>query len=231
MKTVSKFSIICFFLSAAALTLAFLNTGLPSWVPVLVGFFAWFAGFIGVKIVTLPADMAASTLGVIAFGITLDRIQNSYPWFVIMLLLMSMVYSFRTALIRQMGYAKVTWWEPLNITLAVAAYVYVNLTVHAGWAGWVFPVPVLFLAAFSALGSIADFKSYKASAKKEYIVQEGKEAPPFSLPDHEGKTVVLGEYRNKQLVLLLFVRGDWCPSCHIMLRVYEKPRNGAEAEY
>ena len=85
MKSFSKFSIGCFFLSAAALTLAFLNTGLPSWVPVLVGFFAWFAGFAGVKAVTLPADMAAHTIGVVTFGITLDRIQNSYPWFVIML--------------------------------------------------------------------------------------------------------------------------------------------------
>ena len=25
-------------------------------------------------------------------------------------------------------------------------------------------------------------------------------------------------------MLLLFVRGDWCPSCHIMLRTYQKNR-------
>ena len=37
-------------------------------------------------------------------------------------------------------------------------------------------------------------------------------APEISLPDAEGRTVTLAEYRGR-VVLLAFTRGAWCPAC------------------
>ncbi len=41
-------------------------------------------------------------------------------------------------------------------------------------------------------------------------------------PDQTGAMVRLSDYRGKHPVLLIFVRGDWCPGCHMMLRTYQK---------
>lgn len=40
---------------------------------------------------------------------------------------------------------------------------------------------------------------------------DGKPAPPFALPDLDGKTVRLEDFRGK--VLLLFFWATWCPFC------------------
>jgi len=58
--------------------------------------------------------------------------------------------------------------------------------------------------------------------KSGYRVQTGKPANDFELPDQNGELTRLSDYKNKRHVLLIFVRGDWCPGCHMMLRTYEK---------
>ena len=55
-----------------------------------------------------------------------------------------------------------------------------------------------------------------------YKVQVGHPAPDFELPDQTGALVRLSDHRGKHPVLLIFVRDDWCPGCHIMLRTYER---------
>ena len=37
----------------------------------------------------------------------------------------------------------------------------------------------------------------------------GEPAPPFSLPDANGKLVALKEYAGKEKVVLVFYRGNW----------------------
>ncbi|HEY9135008.1 MAG TPA: peroxiredoxin family protein [Pseudomonadales bacterium] len=44
-------------------------------------------------------------------------------------------------------------------------------------------------------------------------VKTGQPMPDFSLPDGEGKSVSLKQFRGKAPVMLLFYRGDWCPFC------------------
>lgn len=41
----------------------------------------------------------------------------------------------------------------------------------------------------------------------------GDAAPDFSLIDADGQSHTLNQYAQKQTVLLLFYRGDWCPFC------------------
>jgi len=54
----------------------------------------------------------------------------------------------------------------------------------------------------------------------------GGPLPDFSLPYREGEgTFRLSEHRGRH-VLLCFVRGDWCPVCHVLMRIImrEAPR-------
>jgi peroxiredoxin Q/BCP len=36
----------------------------------------------------------------------------------------------------------------------------------------------------------------------------GKKAPPFSLPDEEGRTVKLSDYKGKRVVVFFFPKAD-----------------------
>lgn len=56
-------------------------------------------------------------------------------------------------------------------------------------------------------------------------IEPGDKAIQFELPDQNGNLVKLTDFYGKMDVLLLFVRGDWCPACHIMLRTYYKYRD------
>lgn len=56
------------------------------------------------------------------------------------------------------------------------------------------------------------------------MIDVGKEAPDFTLPDQDNVNVTLSSFRNDRDLLLIFVRGDWCPGCHMMLRTYQRER-------
>lgn len=65
----------------------------------------------------------------------------------------------------------------------------------------------------SASKSYSDFKGVK--------VEVGQQAPLFSLPDARNNTVSLQQFKNRQPVMLLFYRGDWCPFCVEQLEDYQ----------
>jgi len=45
------------------------------------------------------------------------------------------------------------------------------------------------------------------------MIQEGKPAPAFTLPDQDGKLVSLADFEGKQAVLLYFYPKDDTPGC------------------
>jgi len=45
-------------------------------------------------------------------------------------------------------------------------------------------------------------------------LQVGQPAPDFELPDTEGKSWWLSDFRGKQPVVLIWIFADWCPVCH-----------------
>lgn len=55
---------------------------------------------------------------------------------------------------------------------------------------------------------------------EEYQAKKGTTAPDFALPDQFGNLVQLSDYKNKRHVLVIFVRGNWCPYCHMVMRTY-----------
>lgn len=60
-----------------------------------------------------------------------------------------------------------------------------------------------------------------ASGIVEKAVQPGEPAPDFTLADSCGTEVRLSERLRQGPVVLLFVRGGWCPYCTLTLRAYQ----------
>lgn len=65
----------------------------------------------------------------------------------------------------------------------------------------------------------------KKGVKEGYNAKAGVKAPDFILPDQFGNLVKLSDFENKRHVLLIFVRGDWCPYCHMIMRTYMRDSN------
>ena len=53
------------------------------------------------------------------------------------------------------------------------------------------------------------------------VPKAGAAAPDFALPDQHGRMVRLKDRIAQGPVILLFVRGGWCPFCTLTLRAYQ----------
>lgn len=120
------------------------------------------------------------------------------------------------------GYSRFRYFEMLLAISAACLYVADNLLHPSGWEKWTFPAPVILFSFYIGYGVIQDSKGLLAYLKKRKYVEPGNLAPDFSLPDQDGNTTKLSDFRGKRNLLLIFVRGDWCPGCHIMLRTYQR---------
>jgi peroxiredoxin len=117
-----------------------------------------------------------------------------------------------------------SWFlDPLFAVPGLVLMIVGALHVH-GWemiAAWALVLqagPELFNI---AMGSMAAMRAQQRTAGG-YRVDKGKAAPDFKLADQDGFPVALSAFKDMSHVLLIFVRGDWCPSCHITLRTYAK---------
>jgi|GEM_PF-295896 len=158
----------------------------------------------------------------IILGLTIDLPNENFPLTTFSLLLLAFVAMGRIAFFRFFSYTSYTWFEPLLLFLGFATYLVSNILYLHDWKGYVFPLPILIFDAVFTWGTLKDKNQLLKSARGGYRVQIGKEANEFELPDQDGKITRLSDFRNKRHVLLIFVRGDWCPGCHMMLRTYEK---------
>src|ERR1051326_2790233 len=150
-----------------------------------------------------------------------------YPFTHFPLLSISMLFCAFGSIGRIIFFARFTltgvkWFEPLMLILAAGTLVAANLIFNYGWQGWTFPSILILFQGILAWGIYKDMKQLGSHAKGGYKVQIGSEAPDFNLPDQNGSMVGLGDYRGNRHLLLIFVRGDWCPACHMMLRTYMK---------
>lgn len=180
--------------------------------------------FIEAKKVTGNIQSFCAFLAHLGLGISLDLMHQGFSWFTITLCILYAVGDVRMLLFTRMGYINMKWYESVMWAIGVSFYIISNIKTSIGWEGWALPGLALFSATFSVIGMFMDMGDFIKTKNIDYLVDVGKPVPDFSLPDHEGKPISTSDFRNKQHMLLLFVRGDWCPSCHIMLRTYEKNR-------
>ncbi|TND10369.1 MAG: AhpC/TSA family antioxidant protein [Bacteroidetes bacterium] len=144
-------------------------------------------------------------------------------WLSIALVLAYSAVNLRLHIFREAIYSRLLWTEPVLAFVATLAYVSANLFHDNGWPGWAFP------GFFVLLGNLVGWMNSRDRRNIQRLLEHGVinigvEAPDFTLKDEESKDVTLSSYEGTRSVLLLFVRGDWCPGCHIMLRMYERER-------
>lgn len=158
-------------------------------------------------------------------GFAIEYPIEHTPW----LLMAVMVAGFgsigRIVMFRIFSYTGYSWFEPTMLVLSILLYAFGNLTQENAMAGWIMPMPVIVFSAMLAHGVRKDKRQLLAYVKQGgYKVAIGKKAPEFELPDQNNNMVKLSDFADQRNMLLIFVRGDWCPGCHMMLRTYEKNR-------
>jgi peroxiredoxin len=161
------------------------------------------------------------TLG---YGLDMYFADGSY-WFTAVMFSTSVSGLIRLEFYESMKTYRNTWVEAIGLFGMYSFYLLGNLKHPAQWAGWALPVfPMAFMTFIGGGIVFAREKFAKLVKKNEEKEQSflGALAPAFSLTDIEGKQVNLTDFTDKNHVLLIFVRGDWCPTCHIMIRQYEK---------
>lgn len=138
------------------------------------------------------------------------------------LLLFAGALTVRQRFMHKFTYTRYLWAEPLMLLvgaffLALAGY----LEGVWLWPGYVAALP----GAVISGGYIQDAPYIAKQSRQGYAVKVGEPAPDFELPSTDGEWVRLSRYFPHNPVLLLFVRGDWCPGCHMMLRTYERNKH------
>lgn len=157
-------------------------------------------------------------------GISLDLILNDFPLLTISMLLSAFGSIGRINYFCKFSYTGRSWFEPVLFFCSVSIYCIANLRNVDHWEGWLLPMPVILFTGILGWGIVKDKRQLLAKAMGGYKVKLGKPANDFELPDQNGELVKLSDFKNKRHLLLVFVRGDWCPGCHMMLRTYEKNR-------
>ncbi len=161
-------------------------------------------------------------LAAISLGLCLDWPVSHFPLYTSALCVAALGSIVRMVFFRSFGYVNFSWFEPVMALLAAAIYVAANLMYPAGWKGWVFPLPAIGLQLILSQGILKDKMQLLNFTRGGYKIAVGAEAPDFSLPDQDGQNLSLSSFRGNRHLLLVFVRGDWCPGCHMMLRTYQK---------
>jgi peroxiredoxin len=105
----------------------------------------------------------------------------------------------------------------------------IGLAVGAGLVAAAWPVGLWVLALapnglLSLMLAVMTLKgrAYATAQLGKVKAKEGSELPDFELPGRDGQAPFkLSDHRGN-FVLLCFVRGDWCPVCHVMLRIINR---------
>lgn len=157
-----------------------------------------------------------------AIGFTVDYPFDRFPAALIGFLLIAFIYHFRTFFYKQMLVSRAPWFEALTCTCIFIFFIVSAVLVHYDLRQWLTSAPLLFFwgSSFIIYKDRNDVLVTLQSQRPE--VKVGTDAPEFSLPDQNGNVVTLHNLLENNHVLLIFVRGDWCPTCHMMLRSYFK---------
>lgn len=160
----------------------------------------------------------------LVLGIHLDQQWQFFPFLAASVVVAAVGSILRIVLFRLFCHTRYPWFEPVMLALSISLYLIGNSFSSSGWQGWTFPMFVIFFQGFLTVGVIKDKKQLQVFKVGSSRVAIGEGAPEFELPDQEGNLVGISDFTDKRNLLLIFVRGDWCPGCHMMLRTYERER-------
>lgn len=158
-------------------------------------------------------------------GFAADRASGAFYFMSIAMLISGISAIGRMMFFKVFSYTGYAWFEPVLCGIALIVFGSAVLTGEYSWPYVIINlIPILF-SCFLGFGILKDRRQLLDFTKGGYLIEIGKAAPEFALPDQDGKIVNLSDYKGERDLLLIFVRGDWCPGCHMMLRTYQKEKD------
>jgi len=158
----------------------------------------------------------------VLLGVSLDFPYEHFPFFTLSALLCVIAQVTRISFFTFFAQTRFKYFEPIVWISAVVLFLAKNISSNENIFQWIIPTVQLTPTGIFVIGLYFDIGGLVKKAKKGYGVDIGKNAPDFALPDMNGEIVKLSELIGTRNLLLIFVRGDWCPWCHMMLRTYQK---------
>lgn len=168
--------------------------------------------------------LLALTISMSTAGFLIDYPFHKFPAAFISLLVITITMQLRSWFFSQMNLYKVLPLEATLINLAVAGFIIGGILIPYTWQQWVGVGPIMLLYAWFSVIIYKDRAQARDMVAKNNVAP-GKAAPDFTLNDQNGNPVTLKDILKTQHALLIFVRGDWCPTCHMMLRGYVKNKD------
>lgn len=202
-------------------------------VPILLGEPLFAAGFLVLvqafvllefKKYTSHFQFTVILIAAVALGVLLDLRYSTWPVMTFALLLAGTASIARQAFMQQFTYVNLLWADTGMAVLALGLFLFTALGQPFQWDLWLGPLLSIGFALGLTFSYVQDARHMRKSTRFGYKVQPGSTAIDFELPDQDGSMVRLSDFTGKHPVLLIFVRGDWCPGCHMMLRTYERNR-------
>lgn len=219
MKKIHLTTTLGILLLLAGLSCIFLNYFLSGLILFVLAFFAATAE---VAIYTSRYQFTVVMLAALALGLSLDFRSGGFPFTTIALLLTGGATVIRIAFFRFFSYTAFIWTEMFMMLSAVLVFLSGAYFRAYDWIDFALPAALLIFGLSFAINTLYDSFQLLSGARLGYQIKTGNSAKDFSLPDQNGELVSLSDFRNNRTVLLIFVRGDWCPMCHMMLRTYDK---------
>lgn len=165
------------------------------------------------------AALFAHLLGIVSLYFGGSMLYFSIPY----ILLPFMALMVRAIWMEQLGYTLGLWIEPSLIVVSLILYfleVKTNPAINTDTK--LFPI-VYFVVNGMMMGDVLlDGIKIRMRMKKGHGLASGEQAPVFCLQNENNENICLEDFKGKHNLLLIFVRGEWCPLCHIMLRGYMK---------
>ncbi len=165
------------------------------------------------------AALVTHILGIVSLYFAGSILYFSIPY----LLLPFTALMVRALWMDKLGYSMGLWIEPTVYLAALGLYgleMATNKTMNID--AKLFPLAFFLVNGIMVGDVLLDGLKIKSRVKQGYGLGAGDEAPKFTLQNENNENVSLDDFKDKHHVLLIFVRGEWCPLCHIMLRTYMK---------
>lgn len=205
-----------------ALSPAFIAVGQPL-AAVALMFLAHGFALTEFKKYTSHFQFALVLFSAVCMGIFLDLWYMRWPWLTAGMLCASTAIIARQAFMQQFTYVNLLWVDSGLAVVSLGCYLTAVRDQAFTMDLWLAPLLPIGGALFLTYCYVQDARHIRKRSRGGYRVQVNTPAPEFELPDQDGSLVKLSDLRGTPL-LLIFVRGDWCPGCHMMLRTYERNR-------
>jgi peroxiredoxin len=169
--------------------------------------------------VAVGAAFLTHIIGLVALYYSGSMMYLSIPY----ILLPFIALTIRGMWLEKLAHTAGLWIEPLFYFVALAIYgveLFMNHNLHLD--AKLFPI-AFFIVNGVMIGDVfLDGIKIRKRVKNGNGLAAGEVAPTFCLQNENNENVCLADFKGKHHVLLIFVRGEWCPMCHIMLRTYMK---------